>query len=299
MSSSYHNPVLCTQAIDALQIKPDGIYVDATMGGAGHSLQILKRLERGKLLAFDQDKAAVNNIPKDNRVLFVNENFMWLEKYLRVYDLKDVDGILADLGVSSYQLDTPERGFSFRFPADLDMRMNVDSDIRAADILQTYSQAALQNIFSKYGEIRNSKTLAAIIVENRKKQTITTTNAFVATIEPVIKGPRHQYLAQVFQALRIEVNQELDALQSFLKQAAQVLKSKGRLVVLSYHSLEDRIVKNYMKTGDFDGNILKNEFGIRQVPFQVITKKPILAQEDEIKNNPRSRSVKMRVAEKI
>lgn len=296
---NYHNPVLCFEAIESLNINPDGIYVDATFGGGGHASQILGRLNNGKLLAFDQDKAARNNVPMNEQLIFVNENFKWLEKYLRVYNIQKVDGIIADLGVSSHQLDTPERGFSFRFSAPLDMRMNAESPTCAADIINTYSAEALQNIFSQYGEIRNSKTLATIIVAARNSNPIKDISVFLNLIQPAVKGLQHKYLAQVFQALRIEVNQEMEVLQSFLKQALNVLKSGGRLVVLSYHSLEDRMVKNFMKTGDFEGRVQKDEFGVIHKPFHVMSKKPIPASQNEIKNNPRSRSVKMRVAEKI
>lgn len=297
---SYHRPVLLAEAIAALEIKSDGTYVDVTYGGGGHSKEILKQLgKNGKLVAFDQDADAANNVVQDERLLFVNQNFKYLKKYLKALEAFPVDGILADLGVSSYQFDTPERGFSFRFDAELDMRMSKDLPHSAKDVLMTYAESELLKIFSEYGEVRNSKTLAARIVEARKTQKFETINDFLQAIEPVIIGIKNKYLAQVFQALRIEVNEEMQVLEQLLQQASECLKPQGRLVVLSYHSLEDRMVKNFMKTGNIKGEIEKDVFGNYDKLFEVVTKKPVEASAIEIKENPRARSAKMRVASKI
>lgn len=297
---SYHRPVLLAEAIAALEIKSDGTYVDVTYGGGGHSKEILKQLgKNGKLVAFDQDADAANNVVQDERLLFVNQNFKYLKKYLKALEAFPVDGILADLGVSSYQFDTPERGFSFRFDAELDMRMSKDLPHSAKDVLMTYAEGELLKIFSEYGEVRNSKTLAARIVEARKTQKFEAINDFLQAIEPVIIGIKNKYLAQVFQALRIEVNEEMQVLEQLLQQASECLKPQGRLVVLSYHSLEDRMVKNFMKTGNIKGEIEKDVFGNYDKLFEVVTKKPVEASAIEIKENPRARSAKMRVASKI
>lgn len=297
---SYHRPVLLKEAIAALQIKPDGIYVDVTYGGGGHSKEILKQLgANGKLVAFDQDADAADNIVQDERLLFVNQNFKYLKKYLKALGAFPIDGILADLGVSSYQFDTPERGFSFRFDTKLDMRMSKDLEYSAKDILMNYSEAELLKIFSEYGEVRNSKTLAAKIVEARKTQPFETVNDFLQAIDSVIIGIKNKYLAQVFQALRIAVNEEIQVLEQLLQQASESLKPEGKLVVISYHSLEDRMVKNFIKTGNIKGEIEKDVFGNYEKPFHVITKKPVEASEAEVKENPRARSAKMRVASKI
>ncbi len=297
---NYHRPVLLAEAIAALEIKPDGTYVDVTYGGGGHSKEILKQLgKNGRLVAFDQDADAANNVVQDERLLFVNQNFKYLKKYLKALEAFPVDGILADLGVSSYQFDTPERGFSFRFDAELDMRMSKDLAQSAKDVLMNYSESELLKIFSEYGEVRNSKTLVARIVEARKVQKFETINDFLQAIDPVIIGVKNKYLAQVFQALRIEVNEEMQVLEQLLQQALECLKPKGRLVVLSYHSLEDRMVKNFMKTGNIKGEIEKDVFGNYDKLFEVVTKKPVEASVAEIKENPRARSAKMRVASKI
>lgn len=297
---SYHRPVLLVEATAALQIKPDGTYVDVTYGGGGHSKEILKQLgKNGKLVAFDQDADAANNVVQDERLLFVNQNFKYLKKYLKALEAFPVDGILADLGVSSYQFDTPERGFSFRFDAELDMRMSKDLAQSAKDVLMNYSESELLRIFSEYGEVRNSKTLAARIVEVRKTRKFETINDFLQAIDPVIIGIKNKYLAQVFQALRIEVNEEMQVLEQLLQQASECLKPQGKLVVLSYHSLEDRMVKNFMKTGNIKGEIEKDVFGNYEKLFEIVTRKPIEASATEIKENPRARSVKMRVASKI
>jgi len=297
---SYHRPVLLAEAIAALEINPDGVYVDVTYGGGGHAKEILKQLSaKGKLVAFDQDADAANNVVQDERLLFVNQNFKYLKKYLKALGTFPVDGILADLGVSSYQFDTPERGFSFRFDAELDMRMSKDLAQSAKEVLMSYAERELLKIFSEYGEIRNSKTLAARIVEKRKTHKFETINDLLQAIDSVVIGIKNKYLAQVFQALRIEVNEEMQVLEALLQQALESLKPQGKLVVLSYHSLEDRMVKNFMKTGNIKGEIEKDLFGNYEKSFQVITKKPIEASEAEVKENPRARSAKMRVASKI
>ena len=297
---SYHRPVLLAEAIAALEINPDGIYVDVTYGGGGHSKEILKQLSaNGKLVAFDQDADAANNVVQDDRLLFVNQNFKYLKKYLKALGTFPVDGILADLGVSSYQFDTPERGFSFRFDAELDMRMSKDLAQSAKEVLMNYAEGELLKIFSEYGEVRNSKTLAARIVEARKTQKFETINDLLQAIEPVVIGIKNKYLAQVFQALRIEVNEEMEVLEALLQQALESLKPEGKLVVLSYHSLEDRMVKNFMKTGNIKGEIDKDLFGNYDKHLKIITKKPVEAGEAEVKENPRARSAKMRVASKI
>jgi 16S rRNA (cytosine1402-N4)-methyltransferase len=297
---SYHLPVLLTESVDALQIQPDGIYVDVTYGGGGHSKAILQKLGvNGKLIAFDQDADAAKNVTSDERLVFVNQNFRHLKKYLKVLNAFPVHGILADLGVSSWQFDTAERGFSFRFDSDLDMRMDNTLPVSAKDIVNNYSEKQLVEIFSEYGEVRNSKTLARTIAEGRKTKSIKTISEFIELVEPVIAGIRNKYLAQVFQALRIAVNEEINVLESMLTQSAESLKQGGRLVVISYHSLEDRMVKNFMKTGNVKGEIVKNIFGQTNKVFEVITKKPVEPNTEEIKKNSRARSAKMRIAEKI
>ena len=292
-----HEPVLLQESIDALQVRPDGVYVDATFGGGGHSAQILNKLgPEGSLVAFDQDQHASNRLIKDERLIFVNENFRHLKRFLRFHKIEAVDGILADLGMSSFQLDSTERGFATRFDADLDMRMNLNAETTAADILNNYSADDLQLVFQEYGELRNSKSLANKIVEERKVSEFTTTKDFISRISSLIKGNENRYLAQVFQALRIEVNKEMDALKEFLMQGAEVLKENGRFAVISFHSLEDRVVKRYFKTGSFDGKIKKDVFGNFETPLNMITKKPTEASEAEKQKNPRSRSAKLRVA---
>jgi 16S rRNA (cytosine1402-N4)-methyltransferase len=292
--------VLLTESVDALQIQPDGIYVDVTYGGGGHSKAILQKLGvNGKLIAFDQDADAAKNVTSDERLVFVNQNFRHLKKYLKVLNAFPVHGILADLGVSSWQFDTAERGFSFRFDSDLDMRMDNTLPVSAKDIVNNYSEKQLVEIFSEYGEVRNSKTLARTIAEGRKTKSIKTISEFIELVEPVIAGIRNKYLAQVFQALRIAVNEEINVLESMLTQSAESLKQGGRLVVISYHSLEDRMVKNFMKTGNVKGEIVKNIFGQTNKVFEVITKKPVEPNTEEIKKNSRARSAKMRIAEKI
>lgn len=297
--SEYHNPVLAQESIAALAIKSDGVYVDATFGGGGHSRLILKELgKEGHLYGFDQDADALVNVPDDERFTLNPHNFRYLKRFMRYHGIEKVDGILADLGVSSHQFDEAERGFSFRFDADLDMRMNQKQEKSAADILNTYNAGELQQIFSAYGEIRNAKTLAEAIISARNFQKITTINQFLDILGPIVRGSRNRYLAQVFQALRIEVNDEIGVLEEFLLQCKELLAPGGKLVVISYHSLEDRLVKNLLKTGNLQGKMIQDDFGNIDRPFKVITKKPILPDQKEINENPRARSAKMRVGEK-
>ncbi len=298
--TDYHNPVMLQECIDGLNIKPDGIYVDVTFGGGGHSLAILKYLgPKGRLLAFYQDSDAQNNLPKDDRLTFIDQNFRYLKNNCRLQGAIPADGILADLGVSSHQFDQPERGFSIRFDADLDMRMDQSGLLTAKQVVNTYSEEQLHRIFGIYGEIKNAKTLAQTLVTQRLNKSIDTVDELKKAISKLIpKGKENKYLAQVFQALRIEVNQELEALKEFLEQTVDVLKTQGRLVVMSYHSLEDRLVKNYIAKGKFQGELEKDFFGNPIKPLESITRKAIVASGDEIKLNNRARSAKLRIAEK-
>lgn len=297
----YHVPVMLQECIEALDIKPDGIYVDVTFGGGGHSKEILKHLgEKGRLLAFDQDSDAQKNIPNDDRLTFIDQNFRFLKNYCRLHAAIPVDGILADLGVSSHQFDQPERGFSIRFDANLDMRMDQSSSLTAQKIVNTYPEEELHRIFGMYGEIQNAKSLAKAMATARLNAPIDTVAQLKEAIRRLIpKGKENKYLAQVFQALRIEVNQELEALQEFLSQAVEVLKPGGRLVVMSYHSLEDRLVKNFIARGKFRGEVEKDFFGNEIKPLQALTRKALTANEEEIKLNNRARSAKLRVAVKL
>ena len=297
--NGYHLPVLLTETIEALDIKPDGTYVDVTFGGGGHSRMILERLEsKGRLIVMDQDLDTIQNIPNDERVTFIHSNFRYLKRMLRVEKVFEVDGILADIGVSSHQFDSSSRGFSFRFEGALDMRMNRELEQTAADIIMTYDEDALVEMFSTMGEVRNSKTLARLIVENRRKSKIRTIEEFIHLIQPAIMGSKPKYLAQVFQALRIEVNDELKALEDLLYDAYEVLKPDGIVAVITFHSLEDRIVKNFFKTGNPDGTIDQDDYGKIFRPFKVINKKPIEPGFDEIKTNNRARSAKLRIAKR-
>lgn len=296
----YHNPVLLEKSIEGLNIIPNGIYVDVTFGGGGHSKAILQKLKDGKLIAFDQDSDSLKNTINDDRFILVNHNFQFLKNFLRLHNVSKVNGILADLGVSSHQFDVPKRGFSTRFDAPLDMRMNLNQSIKAADIVNSYSEEELAALFKNYGEIRNSKCFSRAIIETRKSNTINTTGELIESINkcyPKIK--RNKFLAQVFQALRIEVNDELHALKQLLQQASESLVPGGRLVVISYHSLEDRLVKNYIKSGNFKGIVKKDFYGNPIVSFKSITRKPLVPGEKEIENNNRARSAKLRIAEKI
>ena len=286
--------------MEGLNIKPDGIYVDVTFGGGGHSREILKHLgPKGRLLAFDQDADAQKNLPKDDRLTFIDQNFRYLKNNCRLQGAIPADGILADLGVSSHQFDQPERGFSIRFDADLDMRMDQGGSLTAKQVVNTYSEEQLHRIFGIYGEIKNAKTLAQTLVTQRLNKPIDTVDELKKAISKLIpKGKENKYLAQVFQALRIEVNQELEALKEFLEQTVDVLKKEGRLVVMSYHSLEDRLVKNFIAKGKFQGEVEKDFFGNQIKPLESITRKAIVASEEEIKLNNRARSAKLRIAQK-
>lgn len=296
-NNSYHISVLLHECIDALAIKANGTYVDVTFGGGGHSREILKHLKTGKLIGFDQDDDALGNIPNDKKLIFVNHNFRHLKRFLKYHNAIPVQGILADLGISSYQIDEGSKGFSTRFDGPLDMRMNMESAQTAADILNQYSETRLLSIFSEYGEVRNAKQLARKIVEARANGTkFTTTQGFIAFLENIIIGKRSKYLAQVFQALRIEVNDEMNALKEMLVQSLEVLEKGGRLVIITFHSLEDRIVKHFLKNGHFDQNAATDVFGRVNEPFILLTKKPIEASEEELVLNNRSRSAKLRVA---
>ncbi|MCD6012191.1 MAG: rsmH [Flavipsychrobacter sp.] len=293
----YHTTVLLHEAVDGLAVKKDGVYVDATFGGGGHSRLILEQLgPQGKLIAFDQDADAWVNKPDDERLIPVTENFKYMRRFLRLHGYKEVDGILADLGVSSFQFDTAERGFSIRYDGPLDMRMDKRSELTAAKVLQTYSEQQLHQLFEQYGEVRNSKQLARHITAHRRGTNVQTITALKAMLGPVMKGNPNRYLAQVFQALRIEVNDELGVLKEFLEQAAISLKPGGRLSVISFHSLEDRIVKQYIKRGRWD----ESEMGQEVKPMlKPVNPKPIEPTEEELKNNPRARSAKLRVGERV
>lgn len=301
MERSYHIPVLLKEAVDALMIRPDGVYVDCTFGGGGHSKAILEKLgEKGKLVAFDQDKDAKKNLPADQRVRFILQNFRHLQRFLRLHDINVVDGILADLGVSSHQFDEATRGFSTRFSAALDMRMDQQQELKASEVLNTYGEQQLHKLFEQYGEVTNAKTLAKTIAEARKANGFKTTDDLQNAIRAIVKGNPDKYFAQVFQALRIEVNDELGALKEMLQQIPLLLKPGGRVAIITFHSLEDRLVKNFFRRGAFDEpeqNPFINEERVNEL--RVITKKPILPSGEEMKMNPRSRSAKMRIAEKV
>ena len=296
----YHIPVLLKQSVDGLDIDPAGTYVDVTFGGGGHSREILSRLgPEGRLLGFDQDEDAERNIPADGRFTFVRSNFRYLRNFLRYYGIDRVDGILADLGVSSHHFDDSERGFSFRFDGALDMRMNKRAGLTAADIVNTYDEERLANIFYLYGELKNSRKLASVLVKARSTQAVSTIGEFLDIVKPLFGREREKKeLAKVFQALRIEVNQEMEALKEMLYAATEALRPGGRLVVITYHSLEDRMVKNIMKTGNVEGKAEKDFFGNVKTPFRLVNNKVIVPDDDEIERNPRSRSAKLRIAEK-
>lgn len=296
----YHVPVLLNESIDGMNIHPGGTYVDVTFGGGGHSKEILSRLDdTAHLYSFDQDEDAEKNVMKDSRFTFVRSNFRYLYNFLRYYDVEGVDAILADLGVSSHHFDDSERGFSFRFEGKLDMRMNKRAGMTAADIVNTYSEERLADIFYLYGELKNSRKLASVIVKARAAKLFVTIGDFLETIKPFFGREREKKeLAKVFQALRIEVNQEMEALKEMLYAATEALKPGGRLVVITYHSLEDRMVKNIMRTGNVEGKTEQDFFGNVQTPFKLINNKVIVASEEEVVRNPRSRSAKLRIAEK-
>ncbi len=297
---AYHTPVLLNESVEGLQIRPDGIYVDVTFGGGGHSSEIIKYIKTGKLVAFDQDDDALPNLIDDKRFVFVNHNFRFLKNFLKYHGIEKVDGLLADLGVSSHHFDDPERGFSFRFDGDLDMRMNQSAKTSAKDVINKYEEPELSKVFWEYGELKNSRKLARVIVDNRKQKEIVTIKEFKDILMPFLpKHAEHKFLAKVFQALRIEVNSEMEFLKDMLLQTIDVIKPGGRLVVITYHSLEDRIVKNFIRDGKFEGEVEKDFFGNTTVPFKAVNRKIIVPGDAEIEVNNRARSAKLRIAERI
>ncbi len=298
---TYHKPVLLNESIDGLSIKPEGIYADLTFGGGGHSRQILEKLgNKGRLLAFDQDRDAAENVPDDKRITFIHANFRFLKNFLNYFGISQLDGILADLGISSHQIDEESRGFTFRNKTGLDMRMNKDSELTAEKILNEYPEEDMIRIFRNYGEIRGAHRFARKILNAREKSKITDTNKLIDILENLIPGhQRNKTLARLFQALRIEVNDEMGALKDLLRICPEVIKKGGRLVVLSYHSIEDRMVKNLIKTGNIEGRLEKDFFGNPKREFTAITKNVMVPDEVELKHNPRARSAKLRIAEKI
>lgn len=298
--TEYHNPVLLKETVDGLNIRPDGVYVDVTFGGGGHSREILSRLnENGKLFGFDQDKDALQNDLKDSRFVLINHNFKYMKRYLRFYGYEKVDGILADFGVSSHQFDVAERGFSTRFDSDLDMRMDRDSDLSASTVVNTYDEAHLRKIFSEYGELRNASAMARTIVESRHEEPIKTSGQLKDVLKRYLPPHReNKILAQVYQAIRIEVNQELEVLKEFLMQTLDMLEPGGRLSLISYHSLEDRLVKRFIRNGLFEGEPEKDIYGRSEVPFKPVGKFSVPTVE-EIRINNRARSAKLRIGERI
>jgi 16S rRNA (cytosine1402-N4)-methyltransferase len=300
-TTDYHIPVLLNEVIEGLNINPDGIYVDCTFGGGGHSKAILQKLSReGKLVAFDQDDDARKNLPDDERVVFIPHNFRHLQRFLRLHNIQAVDGLLADLGVSSHQFDEAERGFSIRFDAPMDMRMDQRQVQTAFDIVNRYSEQQLHKLFEQYGEVTNAKTLARTIVQIRNTTSLKTIEGFKNALREIVKGNPNKYFAQVFQALRIEVNDELGALKDMLQQVPSLLKPGGRVAIITFHSLEDRLVKNFFRRGTFDEpeeNPFFNEEKVNEL--KIVTKKPVIPTEKEMKQNSRSRSAKLRVAEKV
>lgn len=300
-AGTYHIPVLCDQTIDLLQINPEGTYVDVTFGGGGHSRAIMSRLgEGGRLLGFDQDMDAYNNRIDDARFIFVRSNFRYLSNFLRYHAIDGVDGILADLGVSSHHFDDQTRGFSFRFDGNLDMRMNQHAGKSAADVVNTYSEEALADVFYLYGELKSARKIARAIVNNRSKSAITEVQDLLRVLQPYVgRDKEKKELAQIFQALRIEVNDEMVALQKLLQSSLEALKPGGRMAVLTYHSLEDRLVKNFFRSGNLEGKIEKDFYGNVLSPWKLVNNKVIVADEQELTQNPRSRSAKLRVAEKV
>jgi 16S rRNA (cytosine1402-N4)-methyltransferase len=296
----YHVPVLLKESIEGLAIKPEGIYVDATYGGGGHAREILNHLITGRLIAFDQDEDALRNKPEDERCMVIHQNFRYMKNFLRLYKAMPVDGILADLGISSHQIDVPERGFSIRYDTELDLRMDQKKSLSAKYVLNTYSFERLREIFSTYGELNNAGAIASLILKGRQEREIITVNQFKNILTSCTpRGKENQFFARIFQALRIEVNDELEVLKELLKQSNELLKPGGRLVVIAYHSLEDRLVKNFMKTGNFEGTLEKDFYGNVIQPLLPLTRKPIEPSEEEIKTNNRSRSAKLRIAEKL
>ena len=302
MASGYHKPVMLNECIEALQIQPEGIYVDVTFGGGGHSLNILEHLKGGRLIAFDQDEDARRQaeLITSRSFTFCQANFRYLKKYLKLNGVTKVNGILADLGVSSHQIDSPERGFSTRFDGPLDMRMDISSPRTAATILQDYNEEDLHKIFGMYGELKNARTAARLIVQQRVNKPFERTEDLKLALQQIApRGRENKYFAQVFQALRIEVNTEMKALEDFLHQCGEVMEVGGRLVVMSYHSLEDRMVKNYINKGKVFGEVEKDFFGNEIKPFEAVNRKPIEASAEEIEQNSRARSAKLRVAVKL
>lgn len=298
--SEYHIPVLLEDSVLGLNIKPGGTYVDVTYGGGGHSNLILQQLTGGKLIAFDQDEDALQNLIPDERLIFVNHNFRYIRNFLRFYGIKKVDGILADLGVSSHDFDEADRGFSFRFEGKLDMRMNQKASLDAAKIVNEYDEAKLGTIFRDYGEVKNWRNLASTIAASRQPGGVTTIGQFLQVISSCVPAKiEKKYLAQVFQSLRIEVNNEMGVLGDFLESTIDLLNPGGRLVVIAYHSLEDRLVKNFVRSGRLDGSREKDFYGNYHVPFELITRKAIVPEDDEIEKNPRARSAKLRIAERL
>lgn len=299
MEREYHVPVLLNESVNGLEIKAHGDYVDVTFGGGGHSREIFSRLKTGRLFAFDQDEDAAANIIHDPRFYFIRHNFKYIRNFLQYYEVNQVDGILADLGVSSHDFDVAERGFSFRFDGDLDMRMNRDSSQTAADIVNSYTEDQLRSVFREFGEIDNAGRLAKQLVSARNARPVKTIEQFKEAISPCVpKFQESKYLAKVFQALRIETNHEMDVLYDFLEQSIELLKPGGRLVVITYHSLEDRMVKNFFRSGDLSGKQEKDFFGNVESPLTAINRKVIVPTEEEIDRNPRARSAKLRIAEK-
>ena len=297
---TYHVPVLLDESISGLNLHPDGVYIDVTFGGGGHSREILHRLPQGsRLFSFDQDADAERNIVDDDRFTFVRSNFRYLKNWMRYYEIDHIDGLLADLGVSSHHFDDESRGFSFRFDAPLDMRMNKRADKTAADIVAEYDEEALADIFYLYGELKNSRRIASALVKARQQHTIATTQDFLHVVEPFFKREREKKdMARLFQALRIEVNHEMEALKEMLAAATQLLAPGGRLSVITYHSLEDRIVKNVMKTGNAEGKMIQDFYGRIETPYKLVNNKVIVPTDEEQQRNPRSRSAKLRIAEK-
>jgi len=296
----YHVPALLEESVRGLNIRPDGIYVDVTFGGGGHSIEILKRLKKGKLIAFDQDEDAIRNVPKDKKLIFLNQNFRFLKNNLKFNGIDSIDGLIADLGVSFHQFDEPERGFTFRQDVPLDMRMNKKGSVTAASLLKTLDEVSLAKILYDYGELVNSRRIAREIVAARAVKPLTTVSDMINAIGK-LAPPRqeHKFYARVFQALRISVNHEIDYLKEMLEQALELLSKDGRLVVITYHSLEDRVVKNFMRTGNFEGEEKKDFYGNLIAPFRIINKKGTVPGEIELEDNRRARSARLRIAEKI
>lgn len=296
----YHIPALLNESIDGLNIRPDGIYVDVTFGGGGHSMEILKRLKTGKLIAFDQDEDAAANVPADDRFLFLDQNFRFLKNNLLFNNIDSIDGLIADLGVSFHQFDEPDRGFTFRQDAPLDMRMNKSGKVTAAQLLNSLEEVALADIFYRFGELQNSRRIAREIVFSRNKKPLSSVNDMIDAIGKLAPfRQEHKFYARVFQALRIAVNNEIDYLKEMLLQALEMLNPGGRLVAITYHSLEDRIVKDFMKSGNFEGEEKKDFYGNIETPFRIINKKGTTPGDEEIANNNRARSARLRIAEKI